>query len=118
MRSARCDAQLLHHAHHVEYAPVFVSEAGVAESHDVEDLDLDALAGCRIPMNSPSLVPVTRTRATPRRAGLGGWPGSDCGPRRGGDLDGQAASWRTLHACARARPWSGGVAYKARPGCY
>jgi hypothetical protein len=45
--NARRDAELLHHAHHVEHAPVFVSEAVVAEADDVDDLDADAPAAAR-----------------------------------------------------------------------
>src|SRR5579863_6269975 len=44
---ARRDAELLHHAHHVEHAPVFASQTVLTEPDDVDHLDADALTGRR-----------------------------------------------------------------------
>ena len=43
-RALRDRAELLHHRHRVEDAPVLARETVVAEADDVDELDVDALA--------------------------------------------------------------------------
>jgi hypothetical protein len=42
----RHDAELLHHRHHIDDAPVLESATVVVEADDVDELDLDAPTGC------------------------------------------------------------------------